>query len=227
MQNISNYILNLTSKKLATYLIVYPLILALAHTSLTLVSRLNSFDSEIYNRIVTAIEYGIFILFLFIILFWFLWLRAAAKSVAELKLGLPIKWFHLAFGLFLFYLVFNLSYDFLINFISNINQDYTWIMYAARETINFVGLLVLYPIICHYSARAIYVKKNNAAATFVKSIPFTLLLIFIPISIPFFQNYFSPIKTNQNTLIKIYVLGLGIILLLFMTGLIAAFTGAV
>lgn len=227
MQKISNYILQLSPKKIAVYLIIYPLVVLLFHTILSIVLRDLNDALESQKQIISILLIVVIILFALVFLLWILWLRATTLLAEPSKLGIPIKWFHIAFSLFLFYIVYNLAYDSLFNFLSNSHDSYTWLLYATRETINFVGLLILYPIICHYSARAIYIKKNNSNATFVNSIAYTLLLICIPICIPFLQRYFSPIKTKKNTLIKIYAIGMGILTILFIIAFIAAITGAI
>ncbi|NRD24191.1 hypothetical protein HNV10_13110 [Winogradskyella litoriviva] len=226
MQKISNSILKLSPKKLAIYLIIYPLIVIAFYTILSVSLRNLKEGLESQTQVISILLIGVYILFALAFLLWILWLRATTLSVEPIKLGIPLKWFKIAFGLFLFYLIYNLAYEPLFAFLRNSYDSYTWVLYATRETINFVGLLILYPVICHYSARAIYVKKNNSDATFVNSIAYTLLLIFIPISIPFFQKYFSPNKTQKNTLIKIYALALGILTLLIIIAFIAAITGA-
>lgn len=227
MQKISNYILNLSAKKLALYLIIYPLILIVTHTILTVFYRKSYGVSGFPEGIIPILLTIVVACFLLPLLLWLFWLRVTTFSVKDSKLGWPKKWFHLAFGLLLFYLVFNLSYDMLVNFFKNNADDFTWILYASRETINFIGLLVCYPILCHYSARAIFVAKNKENATFSNAIGYTLLLIFIPISIPFLHNYFSPVKTEKNTLIKIYAIGLGITFFIFVIGFIAAISGII
>lgn len=225
MKKISNYILQLTPKKLAIYLIIYPLVVALFYIILTAFLRNLSDELVLPKQIISVLFFVIILLFASFFMLWILWLRATALSVEQSKIGLNAKWFHIAFSLFLFYIIYNLAYEPLYNFLNNAYDDYTWLLYATRETINFVGLLILYPIICHYSARAIYVKKNNANATLTNSIAYTLLLIFIPICIPFLQNYFSPSKTKKNTLIKIYAIALAIMTLLFVIAFIAAVAG--
>ncbi|WP_299107738.1 hypothetical protein [uncultured Winogradskyella sp.] len=226
MHKISNYILKLSPKKLAIYLIIFPLIVIAFHTILSVSLRNLKEGLESQIQVISILLIVVFILFALVFLLWILWLRATTLSVEHSKLGIPVKWFRIAFGLFLFYLLYNLVYEALFAFLSNSYDNYTWVLYATRETINFVGLIVLYPIICHYSARAIYVKKNNSDATFVNSTAYTLLLIFIPISIPFFQKYFSPNKTVKNTLVKIYALALGILTLLVIIAFIATINGA-
>ncbi|NRD19915.1 hypothetical protein HNV08_07640 [Winogradskyella eckloniae] len=227
MQNISKTILNLTSKKLATYLIIYPLIIALIHIVLILVLQSNAIQSEHLNGTLLLSTYIFTGLYVIIATIWLLWLRATTQSVDTPLLGLRLKWFKIAFGLFVFYLVYNLCYNFLINFINSYNADYTWLLYASIEIINSIGLLILYPTICHYSARAIYAKKHARKTTWINALPYTLLLIFLPISIPVFQNHFSPIKTEQKTLVKLYVLGFILIAILFIVGFIAAISGLI
>lgn len=225
MQKISNYILNLSSKQLAIYLIIYPLILVLIHTFLTIADCKAYGFTEETNGVIRILILIVSTLLFTVVLLWVLWLRAITLSVDHTALGIPIKWFRRAFGLFLFYLIFNLSYSTLVNIMQNTTDDFTWIARASRETINFVGLLILYPVICHYAARAVYVHKEDKDATFSNSIAFTLLLICIPISIPFLHNYISPVKTKHGVLIKIYAIGFSVVFLIFLVAFFASITG--
>lgn len=227
MKRVYSYILQLSPKTLAIYLIVCPLLVFTFHTILSLLDRqyqdLFQSDNLLYQTLFIITN----ILFILVFLLWILWLIATTLSVDIAKLGLSIKWFNIAFALFLFYLIYNLAYEPLYTFLSTSYDNLTWLLYGTRETINFIGLLILYPVICHYSARAISVKQNNSSATTSNSILNTILLICLPVCIPFFQKYFSAIQTKKSTLIKIYALALGIIMFLFVIGLIAAFSGAI
>jgi hypothetical protein len=225
MQKISTYILNLSSKILAIYLIIYPLIIVIIYTVLSVIYR-NAFDASNFTySTVPILLITVVSLFLLPLLLWLLWYRAIIVSVDKTKLGISIRWFHLAYGLFIFYLVFNLIRSPLVYYLENSAEDFTWIIFASTEVVNLIGLLVCYPIICHYSARAICVYKNGKNATLANSIAFTLLLIFIPICIPFLHNYTRVIKTKTNTLLKIYAIGFGLIILIFIIVLVASIFG--
>ena len=227
MSKISNSILKLSPKKLAIYLIIFPLVVIIFYTVLSAALRNLNEGLETQKQIISILLIGVYILFALAFLLWILWLRATTLSVEPIKLGISLKWFKIAFGLFLFYVIYNLGYEPLYNFLNTSYNNYTWVLNATRETINFAGLLIFYPVICHYSARAISAKKNNSMATFSNSIATSLLLIFFPFCIPFFQKYFSTVKTEKNTLIKIYTLGLGLMTFLFIITFIAAITGVV
>jgi len=227
MQKISKSILYISPKNLAIYLIIYPLILVFLHTIFSFTYRNQYGFNDVSTGIISTLLTITLLLFVLPLLLWLLWLRATTLSVKFSELGIPVKWFHVAFCLFLFYLICNASYSTLVEFLKNTAEDYVWILYASRETINFIGLLILYPILCHYSARSIYVHKTKAAATFSNSIVFTLLLIFIPIAIPFLHKYVSPVEVNNRQLIVIYAIGFGIVCVIFVMALIASIAGII
>lgn len=225
MQKISDYILKLSPIKIAIYLIIFPLIFALLHTVLTIIQRANYDFSEVVDSIIPILLTVILGILIFSMFIWFFWLRATTFSVEDSKIGLPIKWFHLAFVLFLFYVSYNLFFSFFETTITHNFKSNIWIFYAIREVINFAGLLIFYPIICHYSARAVFVHREDKVATFKNSILYTLLIIFIPISIPFLHNYISPVKTKINKLFIVYGIGLLFVIVIFFIALIASISG--
>ncbi|MUU78401.1 hypothetical protein [Winogradskyella endarachnes] len=226
MKRVYSYILQLSPKVLAIYLIVCPLLALTFYVILFLIVSEHQSIYQANNKLSQVLFVIINMLFILVFLLWILWLKATTLSVDTTKLGIPIKWFNIVFGLFLFYLIYNLTYEPLYTFLSTSYDNYTWLLYGTRETINFIGLLILYPAICHYSARAISAKRYNSSATTSNSILNTILLICFPVCIPFFQKYFSPIQTKKSTLIKIYALGFGVLILLTIITFIGAITNS-
>lgn len=224
MEKISNYIFNISPKKLALYLVLGPLILLLVHTTSTILIRSIS-ETSTPNETVINIVLGVLFLFLAaIVILYLFWLRSTVFSVEKSDLGLPLRWFNLACVVFLVYLVYNLCFS----FIANVNEDYQHIFYALNEFIAFGGLLIAYPLLCHYAARAVVIKQTNEPATFIRAMPFTVLLIFgVVLGIPFLHKYFSK-KTSSNTeIIIIYAIALGLCIVLFIIGFIAAISGLI
>lgn len=157
-----------------------------------------------------------------IMLLWFLWFPSTIYAVSKEQLGIPKKWFHIAFFVFALFLVYNVVTIILESKLADENLIY---IYATRETVNFMGIMIAYPTICHFSARAIFSIKNNKDATFFSALFFSLLVIFIPISIPYLHKYFSTKKSTQKEILKIYLIAFCICAVLFFVGLIAAVSG--
>lgn len=227
IQKISNYIFGLPPKKLAVYLVVGPLLLFLGHTVITVIFRNISEPSATLETIVLGI---LFLLLAAIVLIWSIWLRGTVFSVDEAQLGLPRKWFRIAYVVFYFFILFNVG-ALIIEYLSNTKSwidEYMYLIYSLRELINFAGIMIAYPLVCHYAARAASSKKNGQPATFLNALPFTLLLVFGSIfGTPFLHNYFSS-KTSTNTqIVIIYAIAFGLCILLFVVGFIAAITGLV
>ncbi|WP_025741517.1 hypothetical protein [Aquimarina pacifica] len=107
-------------------------------------------------------------------------------------------------------------------------REYRSLINASREFINFGGIMIAYPIICHYAARSAIVKRSKETATFTNAIPFTLLLIFgTVLGVPFIHKYFSPKSSTNSEVVMIYAIGLCLFILILVTGFIAAITGVI
>ena len=52
------------------------------------------------------------------------------------------------------------------------------LIYSSREFINFAGIMIAYPLVFHYAARAPYIERNVHPVTFVNSLAFTLMHLF-------------------------------------------------
>jgi hypothetical protein len=219
MQKISNYLCSISPKKLAIYLLIYPLPLIVFHTIITIISR----NSEVLPSIfIDGFLATLLIIGLAILLHWFLWFPTTLYGVSREQLGISKKWFRIAFFVFVLFLVYNLVTIILQSKLADENLIY---IYATRETVNFIGIMVAYPTICHFSARAIFNIKNNKDATFFSALPLSLLLIFIPICIPYFHKYFSIQKSTNKEILKIYLIAFSICILLFVGAFFAAITG--
>lgn len=228
MRKITKYIFNLPPKKLAIYLVLGPLLLFLVHTITTIAFRSISAHA---NEVAVNSILGILILFLgAFLLLWLFWLRITVYAVEEAPLGLARKWFKIAYAFLWFFILYN-SVASVIESLAesgNWNDEYMYLIYASREFINFGGILIAYPIVCHYAARATMIKRSGKSATFVGAIPFTLLLIFgTVVGIPFMHKYFST-KTSENSkIIIVYGIAFGLFMLISVIGFLAAITGMV
>lgn len=230
MKKLSKYIFKLSPKELALYLVLGPLILFLIHTITTITFRAIS-ENHSTNETPVLIILGILSLFLgAFVLLWLFWLRNTVYSVEEAQLGLTRKWFQIAYGFVWIFIFFNIGASIIENLAEsgNWNDEYMYLIYASREFINFGGIIIAYPLVCHYAARATMAKKNDKPATFINAIPFTLLLIFgTVLGIPFMHQYFSKKASTNSEVVIIYAIAFGLCILLFIIGFIAAITGMV
>jgi len=227
MHKLRNYIFNISPRKLAIYLVLGPMVLFLAHTSIVIAFRTISKPET--NQL-ASILLGILSLFLGVfVLLWLVWLRSVIYSVQETEIGLKRKWFKIAYAFLWIFILFNLIALVIESPIKNSNwSEHAYLIYASREFINFGGILIAYPIICHYAARATIAKRTNKTASFIKAVPFTLLLIFgTVLGIPFMHKYFSKKTSTNSKIIIIYAIAFGICITIFIIGFIAAITGMI
>jgi len=228
MGKLKNLIFKITPKKLAIYLVLAPLILFLVHTIFTIALR-NISETTTITATATHMLLGTLFLILFLIIsLWLFWLKSTVYSIEKTKLGLTLRWFKMAFIAVLIFILFN----FVTSIIENLEatylwrEDYMYLIYSSSEFINFAGIMIAYPIVCHYAARAFYVKKNDQSATFVNSLAFTLILIFgTVLAIPFAHKYFSTKKGKNSEIIVIYAIAFGVVVILFIIGIMAAIAG--
>ena len=224
MQKITNWIFNQSPRKLAICLVLGPLLLFLAHTLITILVRNISETSTTIETISNIVLGVLFLILATLVLLWLFWLRSTVYSVEKSDLGLPLRWFNIAFVVFAIYLLYNLCFS----HIEHIDEGYQHIFYALNEFIGFGGLLIAYPLICYYSARGISAKKGNKPATFVSALPFALVLVFgAVLGIPFFHKYFSTKTSTNSEVVIIYGIGIGLCIVLFVVGFLAAITGLV
>ncbi|TMM59435.1 hypothetical protein FEE95_08415 [Maribacter algarum] len=227
MQKLTDYIFNLSPKKLAIYLVLGPLVLFLFHTGISIAFRtisnpeINQFASLLLA--ILSLILGVFILL------WLVWLRSAVYSVQETEIGLARRWFKIAYTFLWIFILFNLVATIIEIPLKNSSwSEYAYLIYTSREFINFGGILIAYPIVCHYAARATMVKRTNEPATFIGAIPFTLLFIFgTVLGIPFVHNYFSTKTSTKSEVVVIYGISLALFFLILIVGFIAAVTGLV
>jgi hypothetical protein len=229
MQKIESYIFNLSPKKLAIYLVLYPLILFLIYTIVGVTIRAISQEDSTSKAIVSIIVGVLFMLLGVLVLLWIFWLRSTVYAVQEAELGLARKWFKGAYALLWLFIVYNLVKPLIKTFLENSGQDkYLHLISAFQEFINFGGIIIAYPIICHYTARATMVKRSNKQGTFLNAIPFTLLLIFgTVLGVPFLHKYFSNKETKNSEIVKFYAIGFVFFMVSLIIGFIAAITGVV
>ncbi len=223
MRKISNYIFNISPKKLAIYLILGPLVLFFVHLISSILLR--TFSENNSPNLLSYSLVGIIFFFLAIlVLLWLFWLVSLVYSVEKSDLGLPIRWFQITIILFVIYLLYNLCYP----LVASLPEDYQSVFHPLNEFIAFGGLLIAYPVVCHYAARAVLVKQTKEPATFINAIPITLLLFFgVVLGIPFLHKYFSKKNSSNTEIIIIYAIALGVCIVLFIVGFIAAITSMI
>lgn len=225
LQKISNYTLNLSPKKLAIFLLLIPLLWVFVYTISSIIFSPLS-GSFTANGIVGSIVLGLLLISLSVMVaFWLCWFYTTANSVEETELGLSMRWFHFAMALLVVYLLYNLCY---YSLIEAVNENYRFIFHATSEFIAFGGLLIVYPLLCHYAARAAVVKKTNEPATLIKAIPFTLLLFFgAVIVMPFLHKHFSTKTSSNSEIISVYVKAFAVFMTVLVIGFLASVTGFV
>lgn len=228
MQKVTDYIFNISPKKLALYLVLGPLVLFLAHTITTITFRTISSTSSENGTVLSAVL-GVLSLFLFIfVLIWLFWIRSTVYSVEEAQLGLGRKWFQIAYVFLCFFVIFNTVASVIESLLEKGGNEYVYLIYASREFINFGGIMIAYPIVCHYVARATMAKRNSASSSFINAIPFTLLLIFgAVVGIPFMHKYFSTKPSTNSEIAIIYAIAFGLFITILIIGFFAAITGLV
>ncbi|MFK7814106.1 MAG: hypothetical protein AB8B59_16530 [Maribacter sp.] len=230
MTKISSYIFDLSPKKLAAYLVIGPLVLFLVHTITTIGFRTIS-QNQSSNQIAVQVILGILAILLGVfVLLWLFWLRSTVHTVEEAQLGVARKWFKIAYTFLWFFILYNIVASIIESLAESgdWNDEYMYLIYASREFVNFSGIMIAYPIVCHYAARATMANRSGNPATFVNAIPFTLLLIFgTALGIPFIHNYFSTNASKNSEIIIIYAIGFGLFIFILVIGFLAAITGMV
>ncbi len=226
MESISNWILNLSSEKIAKLLVVYPIGIVLVLTSVSFLIRAEILQNNFLLQFITT-EVLFLALFL-VIFFWSLWIWATVISVKEEAIGLKQKWFRLGFYFFMFFILWQIVRFLLIENIDLFTESN--IFPIVKETLSMItgiGLIIGYPVICHYAARALLSKSTKKKITFTKALGYSLLLLFIPISIPFSHLYRHEGKSKTTNLIKLYGIAAFLLFVLFCIALIAAFSGKI
>ncbi len=223
----ANFIINLSPKKLAIYLLIVPVLLFIVQIIVSIGFKSYFEKSTLFSSVSGALYLAAILLIVFL---WIFWLRSVVLQTSESQLGLKLKWFQIAFAIFIFFILFNVFEAIVESLTANLklSDSYDYLFNAPREFVNSIGILIAYPIICHYAARATFATRNGKPATFIKAIPYTLILVFgTVLAIPFLHQYFNDATQKKSQLIPIYVIAIGLCMLLFIIGFIAAITGKV
>ncbi|MCF6346879.1 MAG: hypothetical protein L3J20_01090 [Flavobacteriaceae bacterium] len=232
MKNISNWVLSLSAEKITKLLIVFPIGILLVLISVSFIIRMEVLPQ---NSIVTAIvEFlsikGILLLLFLVILFWTSWIWATVISSKEEIIGLKLKWFRYSFYIFLIFIIWQIIWIILTKSGYKLFGDESEILPIYNEITGIItglGLFIGYPVICHYAARVLFFKKTKKKTTFINTLGYSLLLIFIPISIPFLHLYIHEGKSETSSIIKLYGIAVFLLFVLFCISLIAAFSGVI
>lgn len=217
-----HYISTLSPRRLAIYLVLGSSVWSFIYVTSTIAISFFLEESIIDGAIATLALGTLFLLLTSIVLLWLAWLCSAVLGVKEQDLGLPRRWFYVSIGVF----VFNILYNSLHFLIENISEEYQYIFYAPAEFISFAGLLIAYPLLCHYAARGVCVKKTNEAATFLKTLPLTIFLMGgVILGVPFAHKHLS-VRTSSNAdIVRVYGMALGLFFVLLVVGFLASVTG--
>lgn len=230
MQKIYDYIFELSPRKLAIYLVLGPLVLFLLHTVFTIGARNLSNSSPTQENLVLIILVLLALGLAVFVLLWLFWLRSIVHSVSDVQLGWPRKWFEIAYVALLIYIIYTVTVSIIEPLMDTDGwgADYRYLIYASREFMSFAGIMIAYPLVCHYAARAATAKRNNSPATFVQAIPFTLLLIFgTVLGVPFLHQHFSSRPSKNSQIVTVYAIAFGLFIFIVMIGFVAAVTGLV
>lgn len=230
MRKIQHLLLSLSPKKLAIFLVLGPLVLFLSYTMLTIGFRNISNPSNGQTLTFQVISGMCMLLIAILVLIWLAWSKTVVAHVTDEQLGINRKWFHIAFIALLLFILFNIGAA-LIEFMAenhNVIADHMHLINASREFVNFGGIMIAYPMVCHYAARAATAIRNKKPATFVQALPFTLFLIFgTVIGVPFLHNHVSTKTSTNSELMMTYAVAMGLCIMIFVIGLIAAITGLI
>ncbi len=219
MQRIANYIVNLSPKETALYLVLWPALWLLAY--IVCIGAVKMLDNAIPSDLIMGLVFISLAPTIIVLVSWFI---SSVHSVQRSDLGLPLKWFYCALVVLLIYLIYNLYHP----FVENVNERFRSIFYAFSEMIAFVGVVIAYPVLCHYSARAILVKKTNKPATLSRALPFTFLVVFgLLISIPFLHRYLTNESSTHTEIFRIYGIAAFVLFATFIVGFLAAITGLI
>ncbi|QCW98660.1 hypothetical protein FGM00_00430 [Aggregatimonas sangjinii] len=228
MQKIYDYIFELSPKKLAIYLVLGPLLLFLLHTIFTIGIRNLSNNSPTQENLIRIIIIILALCLAIFVLLWLCWLRSVVYSVGDMQLGLPRKWFEIAYVALWIYIIYTVTVSIIEPLMDThfSGADYRYLIYASKEFMSFGGIMIAYPIVCHYAARAVTAKRNNSPATFVQAIPLTLLLIFgTVLGIPFLHPHFSSRSSKNSRILTVYAIAFGLLVFIVIIGFVAAVTG--
>lgn len=223
------FIKKLSPKQLAYYIILAPMFLFLGNTISILDFTSFSQNIPVSNLISTILLSLIYILFGIFIFLWFLWLHGTVQSATETEIGISKKWFKIACIILWIFLVFNFMDIFLEAYEenSNVKLDFSFIR-RCRESINFVGIVIAYPLVCFYSARSIIARQKTKIIPLVKTILLTMLLVFgTVLSIPFLHKYFSDKKSTDSQVVRVYIIGFIVFLFTGLIGVAATMFGLV
>ncbi len=219
MDKITNYIFNLSPRSLAIYLLIAPLVLFLLYNVILVVFK--QLEVSGYQSLV----FGIALLCLTLLVILYLsWLYSIVFSLGENNLGLTKRWFSIALLVLVGYLAFHLCALFKEHFPEGVSNLFS----MANEFISFAGLVIAYPIACHYAARAVYYKKHGEKPSFSKTLPITALLIFsVVLCVPYFHKNFSTKVSTNKQIATIYIIAFIVYAFIFVISLIAAIAGLI
>jgi|GEM_PF-6666139 len=144
MQKIASYIFALSSKKAAIYLVLCPILSFFIYVVFSIRSKnFQTIDSFTLIGFITSA-----VLISGVVVLWLYWMKTVVFSVNKNIFHLPLKWFHLAFAILWFYMLFNI--------VSGTEPTSLYIIRASSEFINTMGLVIAYPLLCYYSAMVVF-----------------------------------------------------------------------
>lgn len=224
MQKLSETIFGLSPKKLAVYLVIGPLVYVLVDTIATVGIQNISKTTETSQVLTTSLLVVLFLFLAVLVALCLFWLRSVVYAVEKSDLGIPRRWFNIALIVFIAYLLYNACYV----GIDYVPEEYRHVFNALSEFIAFGGVLMAFPTMCHYAARAVTAKRGQSPASFLGALPVTFLLVFgTVLGIPFLHKYFSTKTSTNSEILVIYAIAFGLCIVLFVVGFLAATTGLI
>lgn len=223
--------LGMSANRIAKLLVVFPIAFVLLVMVLSIIIRSSALSEyATFEGIVQIFAFeGLLLLFWSIVFLWVSWVWGTVKSVKEEVLGIKLKWFKYGFYIFITVIVWQCIWTLITSDALQLfeeNSAYP-VLNEVTGMITALGLFIGYPIVCHYAARALYTKKTKETATFMKALGYSLLMIFMPISIPFLHRQINEGSDKNSDLIISYGIAFFLVFVLFGISLYAALSGAI
>ncbi len=204
-----NWILKSSAEKITKVFILLPIVILSVLIILEAIFKSN-------------IVYGMFVVILAILFFICTWIWTMVNYSKKENTGMDLKWFNYSFYLLSLFVIWQIYLVVIDAY--NLREIYenSYFFSSVDFVFNLIapfGLLG-YVIICYYAAKVLYTTKTNKKATFIKVIPYNLLLVFMPLSIPFLHLYIYENRKDSSKLIKLFGIAFFLIFTLFVVVLV-------
>lgn len=230
MANKGAVLFRLSPVRMGGLLLLGPLFLFFVYTIVAIVAGFGSDGPKMANTVASYLVMILAVCAALLFFVWLMWLYGVANASDAVDSGLPKKWFKVAFGLLLTFIVFNFiasgmelmatEGQFLVDARSFINP--------SREIVNFIGILMAYPLVCYYAARAIAQRQDNKLPPLVSTLLITFVLVFgTTLAIPFFHQYITTKPVDSRKVTVMYLTFFACLILVFIISFFLAIVGLV